>query len=118
MADLLIAHIEIPSSNLDQTKDFLQKVFGWEFKPFGNGYMLFNNHKGIMVGLRKVEKVNSGDTTVFHINVDNIDNHLKKVKENGGSIFKRKSCNSRHGMVCTFERSAGKYHRALPETLK
>ncbi len=91
MADQLIAHVEIPSSDLDQTKTFLNKVFGWEFKPFGTGYMLFNNHKGIMVGLRQVEKVNSGDTTVFHVNVSNIDETLSAVKENGGSIFKEKA---------------------------
>ncbi len=90
MADHLIAHVEIPSSNLDQTKDFFSKVFGWEFKPFGKGYMLFNNHKGIMVGIRQVEKVNSGDTTVFHVNVTNIDEALNSAKTNGGSIFKEK----------------------------
>ncbi len=91
MADQLIAHIEIPSSDLNQTKDFFNKVFGWEFKPFGNGYMLYNNHKGTMVGIRLVDKVNSGDTTVFHINVTGIDEILGKVKSNGGKIFKEKS---------------------------
>ena len=91
MADHLIAHIEIPSSDLNQTKDFFTKVFGWEFKPFGNGYMLFNNHKGIMAGIREVKKVNSGDTTVFHINVQNIEEILDVVKANGGSVFKEKT---------------------------
>jgi predicted enzyme related to lactoylglutathione lyase len=91
MADQLIAHIEIPSSNLEETRVFFSKVFGWEFKPFGSGYMLFNNHKGIMVGLRKVEKVNSGDTTVFHINVPDINASLSAAKSNGGSIFKEKT---------------------------
>lgn len=91
MADHLIAHVEIPSSNPDQTKDFFSKVFGWEFKPFGKGYMLFNDHKGTMVGIRQVEKVNSGDTTVFHVNVNNIDETLKAAKSNGGSTFKEKS---------------------------
>ncbi len=91
MADHLIAHVEIPSSDLNQTKDFFNKVFGWEFKPFGNGYMLFNNHKGIMVGIRQVEKVNSGDSTVFHINVPSIDEVLNKVKSSGGNIFKGKT---------------------------
>ena len=91
MADQLIAHVEIPSSNLDQTKNFFSKVFGWEFKPFGKGYLLFNNHKGIMVGIRQVEKVNSGDTTVFHINVPDIDQILNAAKTNGGNVFKEKT---------------------------
>jgi predicted enzyme related to lactoylglutathione lyase len=91
MADHLIAHVEIPSSNPDQTKDFFREVFGWEFKPFGKGYLLFNNHKGIMVGIRQVEKVNSGDTTVFHVNVTGIDEVLNKAKTQGGSVFKEKT---------------------------
>lgn len=91
MADQLIAHVEIPSSDLDQSKSFFNKVFGWEFKPFGKGYMLFNNHRGIMAGIRQVEKVNSGDTTVFHISVANIDETLASAKANGGSVFKEKT---------------------------
>jgi hypothetical protein len=107
MADQLISHIEIPSSDLVQTKDFFNKVFGWEFKPFGNGYMLFNNHKGIMVGIRQVHKVNSGDTTVFHINVTDIDSTLNIIKSNGGSIFKEKSIIPAMGWYALFKDPQG-----------
>lgn len=107
MADQLIAHIEIPSSNLNQTKNFFNKVFGWEFKPFGNGYLLYNNHKGIMVGIRLVDKVNSGDTTVFHINVTSIDEIFLKVNSNGGSIFKEKSVIPAMGWYALFKDPQG-----------
>ncbi|MEJ2103761.1 MAG: VOC family protein [Ignavibacteriaceae bacterium] len=86
MSKPLIAHVEIPSTNLERSSEFYKKVFGWEFKPFGNGYLLFNNHQGIMAGLRKVEKVLKGDCTVFHVNVDNVDQMLEKVKASGGHI--------------------------------
>ena len=86
MPNPLIAHVEIPSTNLERSSEFYNKVFGWEFKPFGNGYLLFNNHQGIMAGLRKVEQVLKGDCTVFHVNVDNIDQMLEKVKASGGHI--------------------------------
>jgi predicted enzyme related to lactoylglutathione lyase len=91
MANPLISHIEIPSTNLDRSKDFFNKLFGWDFKPFGNGYLLYNNHKGIMAGLRKVDHVVKGDNTVFHINVDSIDEILKKSIELGGSIKRAKT---------------------------
>ena len=71
MGTSLIAHIEIPTSNLDNSTEFYSKLFGWEFKPFGTGYLLYNTRKGITIGLRKVEKVNSGDTTIFHVSVEN-----------------------------------------------
>ena len=86
MPNPLIAHVEIPSTDLDKSSTFLKNVFGWDFKPFGNGYLLYNNHQGIMVGLRIVEKVISGDCTVFHVTVDNIDETIEKTKKNGGHI--------------------------------
>ncbi len=91
MSDLLIAHVEIPATDLEKESSFLQNIFGWEFKPFGNGYLLFNNHKGIMVGLRKVESVCKGDTTVFHVNVPDIDEVLKKAEANGGIVKRGKT---------------------------
>ena len=91
MADPLIGHVEIPSTDLERSKDFYLKVFGWEFKPFGNGYLLFNNHKGIMVGLRQVDQVSVGDTTVFHVNIPDINSILEKVKSNGGSVKRNKT---------------------------
>jgi len=91
MSGHLIAHVEIPATDLDRESLFLKNVFGWEFKEFGKGYLLFNNHKGIMVGLRKVDSVNEGDTTVFHVNITNIDEDLKKAKENGGKVKREKT---------------------------
>jgi hypothetical protein len=87
----LIAHVEVPSTDLDRTKDFFLKLLNWEFKPFGRGYLLFNNHKGILVGLRKVENVSVGETTVFHVNVESIDNILKTVENLGGKIKRGKT---------------------------
>ena len=91
MAHTFIAHAEIPATNLDTTKDFLNKVLGWEFRPFGNGYLLYNTHKGVTIGLRKVEKPATGDTTIFHINVDSIDETLAKVADAGGKIARNKT---------------------------
>jgi len=91
MTNPLISHIEIPATNLDKTKDFFNNLLGWDFKPFGNGYLLFNNHKGIMVGLRKVERIAKGDNTVFHVNVENIDDTLKRAVDLGGSIKRGKT---------------------------
>ena len=86
MPNPLIAHVEIPSTDLKRSADFFKEVFDWEFKPFGNGYLLFNNHQGIMAGLRKVDKVLKCDSTVFHINVSSIDQILEKAKKSGGQI--------------------------------
>lgn len=91
MTSDLIAHIEIPATDLEHTKDFLFKMFGWEFKPFGKGYFLFNTHKGFTVGLRKVHSVIKGDTTIFHIRVNAVEEYLDKAKELGGDVFRGKT---------------------------
>jgi len=91
MSGHLIAHVEIPTTNLDRESLFLKYVFGWDFKEFGKGYLLFNNHKGIMVGLRNVEKVAAGDTTVFHVNKEDIDEVHKKATDNGGKVAREKT---------------------------
>ncbi len=87
----LIAHVEIPCTDLDKSKKFFMEILGWDFKDFGNGYKLFNNHNGIMVGLRKVDSVATGNTTVFHIAVRDIDKVIAKCTEAGGKIFKTKT---------------------------
>lgn len=86
MPNPLISHIEIPSTDFNRSSEFFKKVFDWEFKPFGNGYLLFNNHQGIMAGLRKVETVAKGDSTVFHVTVDNLEQTLEKVISTNGHI--------------------------------
>ena len=91
MAEHLIAHCEIPVTDLTKAKDFYSKILGWSFKPFGNGYELFNNYKGIMVGLRLVDEIAKGDSTVFHVSIPDIDSILKKVKDNGGSVARTKT---------------------------
>ena len=87
----LIAHVEIPSTDLERSRDFYNKLFGWEFKPFGNGYLLYNNHKGTTAGLRKTDSVARGEKTIFHVNVKSIDEVFNKVKENGGNIERNKT---------------------------
>ncbi len=91
MASDLLAHAEIPSTNLDKSKDFYAKLFGWDFKPFGNGYLLFNTHKGFTIGLRKVNTVAGGDSTIFHVKVSSIEEYLKQAKLLGGKESRGKT---------------------------
>ena len=86
MPNPLISHIEIPTTDLNRSSEFYKNLLGWDFKPFGNGYLLYNNHQGIMAGLRKVDSVVKGDTTVFHVTVDHLDQVLEKTKTAGGHI--------------------------------
>ncbi len=91
MSNQFIAHVEIPVTDLDQAKDFYEKVFGWDIKPFGKGYYLFNTRSGMTIGFRKTDIIQSGNTTIFHVNVDSIEAHLDRVKTSGGKVFREKT---------------------------
>lgn len=103
MASDLLAHVEIPSTDLERSKDFFTKLFGWEFKAFGNGYLLYNTHKGFTVGLRKSDSIAKGDTTIFHIRVNSIEEYLNKAKESGGDIFRGKTIIPAMGAYALFK---------------
>jgi predicted enzyme related to lactoylglutathione lyase len=91
MASDFIAHVEIPVKNIDNSASFFNKLFGWEFRPFGRGYHLFNTHKGFTVGLRQSDTINTGDTTIFHVRVNNIESFIEKAKEIGGEVVRGKT---------------------------
>jgi hypothetical protein len=91
MASEFIAHIEIPVKDTDKSADFYSKLFGWDFRPFGRGYHLYNSHKGFTAGLRKADNIVSGDTTIFHLRTDNIESYLNKSMELGGKVYRGKT---------------------------
>lgn len=91
MAAALIGHVEIPAFDIEKSKEFYSQLFGWDLKAFGNGYLLFNSHLGTTVGLKKVDEIAKGNTTIFHVNVEDIDLYLKKAEELGGSVARGKT---------------------------
>lgn len=91
MSKHIIAHVEIPSTDLERTKEFLNKLFQWDLKPFGNNYLLYNTTNGTTIGVRMVPTIAKGNCPSFHILVDNIERVLDLVPGLGGKIFKEKA---------------------------
>lgn len=91
MASDFIAHVEIPTTNLEKSAEFYKSLFNWEFKPFGNGYLLFNTHKAFTIGLRKVDNVLKGDSTIFHVRVDNINAVITAATKLGAHVNRGKT---------------------------
>ncbi len=102
MTNQIIGHLEIPSLDLEKAKDFFANVFEWDFKPFGKGYYLYNSRSGMTMGLRSATKIQSGDSTIFHISVNNIDAYLDKVKTNGGKVYREKTVIPVYGWYALF----------------
>jgi predicted enzyme related to lactoylglutathione lyase len=84
-----IDYVELPSRDLEATKSFLKKAFGWEFTDYGPEYSSFTN-QGINGGFYKSEKksiTDNGSALIIFYSKD-LEATQKKVEEAGGKIVK------------------------------
>lgn len=85
-----INYLEIPSSNLEQSKTFFQTVFDWQFTDFGNEYSAFKN-AGIEGGFYLTEltaKVDSGSVLIVFYTPEDLSELQNKILQAGGTIIK------------------------------
>lgn len=84
-----INYVEFPSSNLDATKSFFSKVFGWSFQDFGPEYTSFSN-AGLDGGFFKSElKADTGNgSALLVIYSSNLEEMLSKVVDASGLVVK------------------------------
>jgi predicted enzyme related to lactoylglutathione lyase len=91
MAKNCICHVEWSTTDLEQEKAFLWGLFGWEFQPFSESYMLFSAEGGMGGGIMKVERVQAGQSPTVYVEVEAIEPFLEQVVELGGSVAVPKS---------------------------
>ncbi len=85
-----VVHFELPTTNIDKSKQFYERVFGWKLEKYGGpvDYML------VMTGDSKTPGIDGGlggaanefKATVNTLEVEDLDQTLKQVVENGGEI--------------------------------
>lgn len=82
-------YVEYPAINLEKTKEFFQKSFGWAFQDFGAEYTSFSN-QGLDGGFFKSELSSTtktgGALLVFFS--DNLQETLANIENAGGIITK------------------------------
>ncbi len=80
-------YVEYPSNNLNATKAFFSKAFGWSFQDYGSEYTAFSN-EGLDGGFFKSENksitANGAALLVFYSK--NIEETLSKVENSGGVV--------------------------------
>jgi hypothetical protein len=80
-------HFEIPVDDMQRAKKFYEELFGWKVTSAGpdfEDYMLISTN-GISGGFMK--RTDPSQTPINYINVENIDESLKKLEELGGTIL-------------------------------
>ena len=81
-----VDYIEFKSNNLEKTKAFYTKVFGWQFTDYGPTYTSFEG-SGVSGGFEQSEKpiVNGVLVVLYHENLEAV---TDKIKSAGGKITK------------------------------
>ena len=84
-----INYLEIPSSDLDKTKAFFSRAFGWKFIDYGPDYIAIED-AGIDGGFYRAPLSATADSgSVLIVLYSNaLDETLKDVKVAGGQIVK------------------------------
>jgi uncharacterized protein len=86
-----VVHFELPSSEIAKSRKFYESVLGWTFEPYPGPmeYLLVSTgdikKPGINGGLGGA--ANQFKASVVTVDVENIDDVLKKVLANGGEII-------------------------------
>lgn len=97
-----IIHCEIPVKNIESSKEFYSKTFGWKFeKVEGQDYWFINTgNKEISTGM---EPMMTSNYPVSYVLVDSIDKTLEEIIKNGGKIFepKTKFGKTTYWAICT-----------------
>jgi len=83
-----MAFTELASTNIDETKRFLEETFGWKFDtvqmPAGR-YLTSQNPNGTTVGIRPTQKTEAPGSTNY-VRVEDLAEAEKSVRGRGGQI--------------------------------
>src|SRR5690554_4969735 len=88
--DRRIDYLELPAEDLEATKAFYSKVFGWVFEDFGPDYCAFNDGRldGGFFRSNLRASVSTGSALVV-IYAEDLEATERRVSGNGGTIVKR-----------------------------
>lgn len=84
-----IDYVELPSSNLQQTKEFFTELFGWKFVDWGDDYCSFNDGRldgGFYKSNATSTTKNGSVLLVFYS--EELEHAVGRVENAGGKIVK------------------------------
>ncbi len=79
--------IEFPAKNLQTTQLFFEAVFGWQFKPLSDEYILYSNDSISIAFFQSKQTSNprtGGALIIFYS--DDLEQSMEKIDQHGGEI--------------------------------
>ena len=96
-----VVHFEVQADDINRAKEFYEKVFDWKIDQLMKKEEGGMNYWGLTTGPDGTTGINGGmyqrtkdnivNTFDCTITVDNIDESIKAIKDNGGKILREKS---------------------------
>ena len=102
-----IVHFDVPADDINRAKNFYEKLFDWKIERLPGPMEYFNistkDDKGNnSIGGGMGQRGFPDQKITNYIDVDSIDDYIKKVEELGGKIIMPKTKISRFGYLATF----------------
>jgi len=84
-----INYVELPAKDMEATKLFFNKAFGWTFEDYGPDYIAFSN-QGIDGGFHKSDLKSStkNGSALIVLYSNNLEQTQSKVLDAGGEIIR------------------------------
>lgn len=108
-----VVHFEIPSENPERLKSFFADTFNWKFDQYGEDpYFLATTGADSEMGINGAVMLRKDprQPMVNTINVKSIDDSIKRIEENGGTIVVPKVTVGDMGQVAYFKDPEGNIH--------
>jgi predicted enzyme related to lactoylglutathione lyase len=86
-----VCHVEIKTTDLEKTGEFLSGLFGWEFQKLEPGYWVFPAPEGPGGGIEKVDAPAGTGGIQLYIHVGSIEETIEKARSLGGETEKPKT---------------------------
>lgn len=86
MAEHDLYHFEWVCTDLETTRKFFEKLFGWEFTPWADNYMLFQTPSGHSGALSQVDEVEPSIHPLLYFEVAELEPYKEKVQKLGGEV--------------------------------
>jgi predicted enzyme related to lactoylglutathione lyase len=84
-----LSYIQIPASNVHDSAEFYEKVFGWQLRGGSDDHFSFSDATGDMIGAWVTGRTISEDPGVLpYIYVHGIDVTVERILANGGVLVK------------------------------
>jgi predicted enzyme related to lactoylglutathione lyase len=80
-----IDYVEIPVTDVARARAFLEAMFGWTFREWGDEYLSFSDGR-LNGGIRKADDAETQNGVLLVFYSDDLERDVERVQEHGGRI--------------------------------